>query len=72
MTLQECMALPEFEGFGVTEKVIDGVRIRVPTMGRPIGAMFVSDDTPLVWFEPDGSSWMLGRYQDGAYFKRRR
>lgn len=62
--------MPEFEGFGVEERIIDGQAVRVPVLARPVGAFFVDDHTPQMWQEPDGSWWKLGRYLDGGWFKR--
>jgi hypothetical protein len=69
-SLEEVRALPEGGGFGLETRVIDGKPVSVPVQ-RPIACYYVDDTTPLMWREPDGTVWRLGRYLDGEWFKQR-
>jgi hypothetical protein len=71
-TLEELRALPEWEGFGSTIRERNGQRIRVITPMRPLVGFFVGDETPMGWTEPDGTHWLLARYADGQWCKRRK
>lgn len=67
-TAEEIMALPVF-GFGMTERVIDGVTYRVPTM--PAVQIVFHGPNDIVCCADETGAWMLGRYADGRWFRRR-
>lgn len=69
MTLDEMKALPEGPAFGSIIKVINGETVHVP-VAPDVVAYFVEPDQLQSWTDETGS-WMLGRYRDGSWFRKR-
>jgi hypothetical protein len=59
MTQDELDALPDVtEPFGQVQKVIDGRRVTIPTIGRETGAVFMGGETHMV-IDVDGRKWYI-------------
>lgn len=69
MTQAELDALPEMGGFDVVEKIINGMRIRVP-VARPVRALWTADDEPCAVIDSHGCQWRIG-WADGVRWKVR-
>jgi hypothetical protein len=70
-TAEEIAALPEGGGFGMEERLIDGVLRRVP-VAPDVVVIFHEQNDVISYVDQDGTGWKLGRYADGRWFKQRR
>jgi hypothetical protein len=64
-TVEQFLALP-VAGFGVEERMIDGVMRRVPIAPNLV-AFFCADDTVMSSVDEDGRAWTLARHADGGW-----
>jgi hypothetical protein len=69
-TVAEIAALPEGGGFGIEERVIDGVLRRVP-VAPDLAAIYHDEHDVIGYVDGDGVRWRLGQYRNGQWFRRR-
>jgi hypothetical protein len=69
-TVDEIAALPIGPAFGQVTMVVNGKTLKAPVM-EPVDLFWSDDDDVLGYTDSDGAAWMLGRYANGEWFKRR-